>query len=100
MRVALKADVRAQGLSNEILLAILIAQSIYAETEISMTVTSITDGQHRAGSLHYTGDAVDLRLPKVRDSGTLVTMLRDALGLHYDVILEPDHIHIEHDPRR
>lgn len=100
MRVALKADVRAQGLSNETLLAIFIASTLYAETEISMTITSLTDGKHSAGSLHYTGDAVDLRLPVVRDKQTLVSMLRDALGLHYDVVLEPDHIHIEHDPRR
>jgi hypothetical protein len=99
MIISLKADVRAQGLSNEILLAIVIAGSIYEQFENSMTITSLTDGTHRAGSLHYTGDAVDLRLPKQNATG-LVAALRDALGLHYDVILEKDHIHIEHDPRR
>lgn len=99
MIISLKSDVRAQGLSNEILLAIIIAASIYEQSENSMTITSLTDGRHREGSLHYTGDAVDLRLPKQNTAG-LVAALRDALGLHYDVILESDHIHIEHDPRR
>lgn len=98
--ISLKADVRAQGISNEALLAVFIASSVYDKHgEPNMVITSITDGRHRDGSLHYTGDAFDLRLPIANVSG-VVTSLRDALGLHYDVILESDHIHIEHDPRR
>ena len=98
MMIALKSDVRVRGLSNEILLAIIIAQSVYADTERAMTITSLTDGDHMAGSLHNCGDAVDLRLPDRSAPVTMASRLRDALGSSYDVVLEKDHIHVEYDP--
>lgn len=99
MLVKLKADVRVRGLSNEILLAILIAQSVYAETEDSMVITSLTDGDHKAGSKHNCGDAMDLRLPARATSGNMAQRLANALGKDYDVVLEGDHIHVEYDPK-
>jgi hypothetical protein len=99
MIVSIKQGVRVKGLSNEILLAVLIAQSIYTETEHSLVITSVTDGRHSAGSLHYTGDAIDLRLPTPSTRDQIVSQLRTALGDSYDVLLEADHIHIEYDPR-
>jgi hypothetical protein len=99
MIVQIKPGVRVKGLSNELLLAVLIAQTIYNETEPSMVITSVTDGKHSANSLHYTGDAVDLRLPMQSTRDQIVSQLKTALGDSYDVILEVDHIHIEYDPR-
>jgi hypothetical protein len=99
MIVSIKQGVRVKGLSNEILLAVLIAQSVYAETEHSLVITSVTDGKHSVGSLHYTGDAIDLRLPAPSTRDQIVSQLRTALGDSYDVLLEVDHIHIEYDPR-
>lgn len=100
MIIALKSDVRPRGLSNEILLAIFIAASIYDDTEQTMTITSLTDGKHGANSLHYTGDAVDLRLPMPVVTAQIVTRLKQSLGKSYDVVLETDHIHIEYDPKK
>lgn len=100
MIVSIKPGVRVRGLSNEILLALLIAESVYRETEPSMTITSLSDGRHSIGSLHHSGDAVDLRLPMPVTCGQIVSQLKTALGADYDVILEPDHIHIEYDPKR
>lgn len=100
MIVSIKPGVRVRGLSNEILLAIMIAESVYRETEQSMVVTSLTDGKHSANSRHYTGDAVDLRLPMPTTKLQIVSRLIAALGVDYDVVLENDHIHIEYDPKR
>lgn len=100
MIVSIKPGVRVRGLSNEILLAVLIAESIYRESEPSMTITSFTDGKHSVGSLHHTGDAVDLRLPLPATREQIVSRLKSALGADYDVILEATHIHVEYDPKR
>jgi len=100
MIVSIKPGVRVRGLSNEILLAIIIAESIYRETQGLMVITSLTDGKHSVGSLHYTGDAVDLRLPSTVTIDQVVLQLKSALGSSYDVILETDHIHVEYDPKR
>lgn len=100
MIVSIKQGVRVRGLSNEILLAIIIAQSVYSETEPSLTITSLTDGRHGIGSLHHSGDAVDLRLPMPVTRDQIVSQLRNALGANYDVVLESDHIHVEYDPKR
>lgn len=100
MIVSIKPGVRVRGLSNEILLAIVIAQSVYSETEASMTITSLSDGKHSVNSLHHAGDAVDLRMPMPVTREQIVSQLKKALGADYDVILEIDHIHIEYDPKR
>jgi len=99
MIVSIKPGVRVRGLSNEILLAIIIAESVFRETEQSMTLTSLTDGKHGQNSYHYTGDAVDIRLPGDVTRDQVVSQLKKALGMDYDVILEIDHIHIEYDPK-
>ena len=67
----------------------------------SCVCTSGTDGKHMTGSKHYEAQAVDLRsfhvsqemLPKI------VSELKERLGKDYDVVLEKDHLHIEHDAK-
>lgn len=101
MIVSLKHDVRVRGISPEILLAIVIAENVYANNaQDFMVITSLTDGKHGAASLHYTGEAVDLRLPTPLVKEQIIKQLKSALGSSYDVVLESDHIHIEHDPKR
>ena len=64
------------------------------------TVTSTTGGVHSANSLHYSGNAIDLRVWDFTDTerADWAQRLRDALGNDYDVIDEGDHIHVEYDP--
>ena len=63
-------------------------------------VTSIRDGNHMPGSLHYDGHAFDVRWPvHYEDRDVLLDALRDALGPDFDVVGEADHIHIEYDPK-
>lgn len=100
MQLSIKPDVRVRGISNEILLAIMVAQSVFEAFQKDLTITSITDGDHKAGSLHHTGEAVDLRSRDI--DGTvlmqILTQLRAQLGGSFDVVLEKDHIHVEYDP--
>jgi len=58
-------------------------------------VTSIRDGNHSAGSLHYDGLAFDIRNP---DEVSPIE-LRGTLGPNWDVVFEKDHIHCEYDPK-
>jgi hypothetical protein len=64
------------------------------------TITSLNDGTHMKGSLHYKNAAVDLRvidIPQVEWAG-IRSNLAKILGPMFQVILEKDHIHIETSP--
>ena len=67
----------------------------------SCVCTAGTDGKHMEGSLHYKARAVDLRSRHVASDALpkIVEELKERLGKDYDVILEGDHIHAEHDPK-
>lgn len=78
-----------------------IASAIYGSLGVPFVVTSGTDGRHSAGSLHYSGNAMDLRrrdLDAAGKTSQAVAALKSQLGSDYDVILESDHIHVEYDP--
>ena len=62
-----------------------------------MVVTSVRDGKHKEHSLHYVGQAVDLRTRDFTDMWA--HYLRNALGKDWDVVVESDHIHVEYDPK-
>lgn len=61
-------------------------------------VTSTYGGDHAANSLHYSNEAIDLRLTNSNNS-EVVIKLRQYLGKNFDVIPEVDHIHVEFDPK-
>jgi len=58
-------------------------------------ITSLRDGNHSSGSLHYDGLAFDLKHYSV----TTIANIKLALGSDFDVIDESNHIHIEYDPK-
>ena len=95
----IKPGVRVSGMAPEILIAVIVANDIYTKAGVPCVITSCTDGSHKTNSLHYCGMAVDLRtrdLP-VASLPVILEDLKFALGPDYDVVLESDHIHIEHD---
>lgn len=95
----IKHDVDLRGLQAPMAVAAAVADSVYrAHHGGELTITSGTDGQHMVGSLHYSGLAIDCRLPMI-NVGEIVLQLRDALGPQFDVVLESTHIHIEHQPK-
>lgn len=96
--INIKTGVRLHGVRPEIVLAILIADQVYAVLNHDLVVTSVIDGTHSRTSLHYVGAAVDLRLPG--DAGTAArNRIAQRLGGDYDVVLESNHIHIEWQPK-
>lgn len=67
---------------------------LYEDLGKDFFCTSIRDGNHGAGSLHYIGQAFDFR----RD-GVLISEIRDVLSRNFDVVDELDHYHVEYDPK-
>lgn len=99
------STVRIRGMSPELLFAIVqieaAARSLNRDYE--PTITSCIDGPHSWASLHYRGDAVDIRtrdLPPGMDVAILAEAIRDRLThREYDVVVEKDHIHVEFQPK-
>ena len=74
-----------------------IAAILWATENEELIITSTYEGTHSEGSLQYANLAVDIRRTKGRTVG--YNEIKRFLGDDYDVILEPDHIHIEYDPK-
>ncbi len=68
---------------------------VYSAVGADLFVTSKRDGNHSAGSFHYTGDAFDFR----KTAKVTRVHLIDALGNDYDVIEHSTHFHVEYDPK-
>lgn len=102
--IRLLTTVDPAGMQPQINLAIQVAEPIWKKYGAdTLWITSLNDGTHKIGSLHYKGLAVDLRvknLPPTLWSQT-VAELQAALGFKYDVLLEmdPPHCHVEYDPK-
>ena len=72
-----------------------------------LTITSVNDGVHKTGSLHYSGNAVDIR-SKVFGRELVEEAVRvfraSPDGPRYDLLLEApgapnEHLHLEYDPK-
>jgi len=63
-----------------------------------LTITSTFEGNHSAGSLHYANQAYDLRYP-TDDHEFWMELTRKYLIIHFDIVAERDHLHIEYDPK-
>jgi len=96
----LKANVELTRFDIRILLAIQLVYSVYSRYGYDCIITSISDGIHSAGSLHYEGLAADFRirhLPSRAIAEIIFEDIRNHLTDDYDVVLESDHIHVEYD---
>ena len=84
-------------------MAALVADRVWVEhgRPEGVTITSVVDGVHSKGSLHYVGMAIDLRTryfnreKQVEIRADLASKLTDE----FDVVLEKSHIHVEFDPK-
>ncbi len=96
-----KNGVLINGVKPETVLLIQVVHSILASHGYRCIVTSITDGEHNRGSLHYIGHAVDFRIRHISAEKMiqLVVEIKNALTEEFDVILKPDHMHIEFQPK-
>jgi hypothetical protein len=105
--VKLKPGVKLAGLQPPIVVAMLVAEEVFAAFGVPLVVTSCNDGKHSAQSLHYNGRAFDARTKYPELDGReleLQAALREALGADFDVVLEAigtdnEHAHLEFDPK-
>jgi hypothetical protein len=102
--IAIKPGVDVKGVSTEVILGVVILSEVFWRHGIPTVMTSCRDGKHKDKSLHYIGDAVDIRLPSRFNTTAgidlkLLAEGREALGEQYDLILESDHLHLEFDPK-
>jgi hypothetical protein len=73
------------------------AMIVWREEKQEIVIASTYEGNHSEGSLHYANLAVDIRR-NGRKKMAFVE-IQQYLGDNYDVVLKPDHIHIEYDPK-
>jgi hypothetical protein len=98
--MTLKPGVRLLGIKPEAVLALIIAESVFRDCGQECVVTSVVDGTHSRGSIHYQGFAFDLRTSHLAAGiATIHGQLKAKLGADFDVILEADHLHVEFDPK-
>lgn len=101
-KLNIKSGASLVGLQLEMRKVLVVADLIWRQHNQGLTVTEGTGGEHSAGSLHYYGLAVDLRIWGFDDieAGVVATELQEAVGGDYDVILHKgSHIHVEYDPK-
>lgn len=105
--LSLKPSVRIDGLRTEIVIGLMIAQSVYAKYGVELVVTCGVNGTHSSKSLHYKALALDLRthnIPQNVSKHEILKDLKEKLGPHFDVIIEDEgdkneHFHMEYDPK-
>lgn len=94
----IKAGVEISRLNREIRRSLSKVQAVLNNYQEELVITSTFDGSHGEGSLHYSNDAYDMRLPS-HDVLIIVQEIIETLGVKYDVAHEGNHIHIEYDPK-
>lgn len=96
-----KEGVKIKGMTPELVVGLMIMDSVYRFHGVDMVITSVVEADHMPGSKHYCGCAADLRIRNL--TPTLINDIyreaKDALGKNYDLVLEKDHLHLEYDPK-
>lgn len=98
----IRAETSLRGMQPQTGLAIIIAIAVAATFDHRITITSVTDGEHMRGSLHYVGAAFDFVLDPWPDMATrqrIAETLGLALGREFDVVLANSHFHVEFQPK-
>lgn len=97
----LKKGVTLSGVKPELVIGLMVADTIYLADGEDLTVTSITDGKHSKSSRHYIGLAADLRTNDISKLNTdiILMQLRERLPEFY-ILLENEgtpneHIHMQ-----
>jgi len=97
----IKPGVDINGLKPEILIALMIAQSVYQDYGAELVLTCGVEADHSPKSLHYVGLAIDIGISSLsRSSAVKISSdLSAKLSDQFDIVLENDHIHIEFQPK-
>jgi hypothetical protein len=97
----LKRGVKLNGLTPQIVVALMVAREEYAKVGAEVVITSARDSIHRPGSDHYFGRALDLRTRHLLNVNKydLAKNIHDNLGNRFVCIFEGEgtpneHIHL------
>ena len=102
LHINIKQGVYFKRLAVPVLKIIETTISVWAFHDLpAPTLTSANDSNHMNNSLHYKDMAIDLRTKNLTTEqlSRARRTLEDALGASFDVVVEPTHLHIEHDPK-
>ena len=80
--------------------ATMVVEGVCRGYGVECVITSAFDGEHKPGSLHYEGKALDYRtrdIPKLSRE-RFAKDVAERLPPGYDVVLESTHLHVEYDP--
>ena len=100
MQIKPNAGIKFRGVAPELVLALQIADGVWQDLGQELIITSLVNGKHSHGSLHYIGHAADLRSRYFADKGvTAAAMLKARLSDEFDVVVEKTHIHLEFQPK-
>lgn len=95
--------VNLSGMTPQLMFGLTVANEVYKQHGFEMVITSVNDAKHSRTSLHYSGNAADLRTvahdPAYRWDKVAV-QIKEKLSADFDVINESNHIHLEWQPRR
>lgn len=97
----IKPGVRLNGLQVPMAIGVQVVASVFDTFGEDCWITATTDGEHKAGSLHYAGLAVDFRTRHLNPSlkEQIVQAVKQALGPEFDVVVHSTHLHVEYDVR-
>ena len=95
----IKDGVKIQGMSNEMLIGMMVVDTVLPTFGQEVVLTCGVDGTHKVGSAHYRGDAGDFRTWDLQTPEEAVRALKAALGSDFDIVLHRTHLHVEYDPK-
>ena len=75
------------------------AARLFETAGLDLNITSLRDGNHMAGSLHYDGLAFDFRYTIGVSKIISITMIKESLGFGWDVVPGKGYTHCEYDPK-
>jgi len=90
----------------QLLIAMQVVEEEFSKYGLDTVITAVSNGAHKEGSRHYSGEALDIRTKHAAGMQKNITLLvkqrLDPLG--FDVILEDlgkdnEHLHVEYDPK-
>ena len=98
-----KSTVNLKECGFEIGYAARIIEVIYKSYGVECILTSGDDSKHSSNSLHYKGNAIDIRTKNIPANSLLLLIVGDIKReleiLGFDVVFEGDHLHVEYDPK-
>ena len=99
-----KNGVVLAGLSIEMTVAMRVVDDIYKKHNQESIISCGLNGVHMAGSLHYSGNALDFSIHHV-PSDVLATILTELyttlqkISVNYGIYLHSTHLHIQFKPK-